>query len=182
MSTEVMQQTLEALEYHQAQTRPIEKTANAIAALRSELARPAAPAPAPAPKDAADYVIEAAIDVLVRERDDLDRRCTEYMEAGNQQALRITELEAQLAAQPAMTGEQKRDMLIGRAINRAAEELPEGYEISIDIERGAGIVELWDGEGDSRIIDSGEPFYAQINEAIDSAINAAAQGAKEGGE
>lgn len=34
----------------------------------------------------------------LRECDDLDRRCAEYMEAGNQQALRIAALEAKLAA------------------------------------------------------------------------------------
>jgi hypothetical protein len=35
-----MLQALEALEYHQAQTRPIEKTARAIESLRSALAAP----------------------------------------------------------------------------------------------------------------------------------------------
>lgn len=66
---------------------------------------------------------------------------------------------------------------IGRAIQRAAGELPVDGEIRIDIENGAGAVYVLEPKhGDWRYIDSGDVLSAQINEAIDAA-NAAAKGA-----
>lgn len=60
---------------------------------------------------------------------------------------------------------------IGRAVNRAARDLPEGWEIRIDLERGAGAVHLTDPEGKETMIDgSGELFSDQINAAIDAAM------------
>lgn len=60
---------------------------------------------------------------------------------------------------------------IGAAIERAAKELPEGAEIRIVIERGAGTV-YWSSSSldDEQLLDSrGELFSTQINAAIDAA-------------
>lgn len=59
---------------------------------------------------------------------------------------------------------------IGAAIERAAKELPDGAEIRIVIERGAGTV-YWSSSSldDEQFIDSGELFSTQINAAIDAA-------------
>ena len=65
-------------------------------------------------------------------------------------------------------------LAIGRAINRAAGELPADGEIRIDIENGAGTVYVYEPQReDHRYIDSGDVFSAQINAAIDAAIQAA---------
>lgn len=68
---------------------------------------------------------------------------------------------------------------IGRAIHRAALELPPTGEIRIELENGAGVVYVNEPKhGDWKCIESGgELFSVQINQAIDAAIAAlAAQG------
>lgn len=65
---------------------------------------------------------------------------------------------------------------IGLAIERAAEELPNKYEISLDIEAGAGNVSLFippvSDKGEGLVIDEWEDcgLAANINEAVDMAI------------
>lgn len=89
----------------------------------------------------------------------------------------------EVASAPAVDALDAKDrecIAIGRAIQRAAGELPVDGEIRIDIENGAGAVYVLEPKhGDWCYIDSGDVLSAQINEAIDAAI-AAAQ-AKEGG-
>jgi len=64
----------------------------------------------------------------------------------------------------------------GEAIQRAAAELPEGYELTISIESYAGTVVLWippvsDEDGGRRIDDfCGDDFAYQIDNAISMAI------------
>jgi hypothetical protein len=68
---------------------------------------------------------------------------------------------------------------IGKAVNRAALDLPEGWEIRIDLARHAGTVHLIDPEGSETMIEGGgDPFSDQISTAIDAARSQA----KEGGE
>ena len=75
----------------------------------------------------------------------------------------------------------REELSIGKAINRAARDLPEGWEIRIDLERHAGVVHLTDPEGNETMIDgSGELFSDQINDAIDAALASAAQPAADG--
>ncbi|AZV93544.1 hypothetical protein CBF45_07300 [Bordetella sp. J329] len=62
---------------------------------------------------------------------------------------------------------------IGKAVNRAALELPSGWGICIQLERGAGTVYLSDPGGCATMIDDGELFSEQINTAIDAAHAAA---------
>ncbi len=77
----------------------------------------------------------------------------------------------------ALDAKDRECIAIGRAIQRAAGELPVDGEIRIDIENGAGAVYVLEPKhGDWRYIDSGDVLSAQINEAIDAA-NAAAKGA-----
>ncbi|MFT8276152.1 hypothetical protein [Kerstersia gyiorum] len=60
---------------------------------------------------------------------------------------------------------------IGRAINRAAADLPKFWEISIALECDAGTVHLTNPDGEETMIEGGgEPFSEQINEAIDAAL------------
>lgn len=61
---------------------------------------------------------------------------------------------------------------IGQEIQRAAGELPEGYNIEIDVEKGAGTVSLIDEEGDRMHIDIDEYLSSAIREAIDAAAMA----------
>lgn len=59
---------------------------------------------------------------------------------------------------------------IGRAIERAAKELPPGWGVWIDLERDAGTVYLANPNGDEAMVEGGELFSDQINSAIDAAI------------
>lgn len=71
----------------------------------------------------------------------------------------------------------REELSIGKAINRAARDLPEGWGIRIDLERHAGVVFLTDPDGNETMSEGGELFSDQINAAID----AARAQAKEGG-
>lgn len=62
---------------------------------------------------------------------------------------------------------------LGRAINRAARDLPDGYEIDIEVARHSGIVVLIDTDCD-RITDfNGDTLGAQVESAIGYAIERA---------
>lgn len=67
----------------------------------------------------------------------------------------------------------REELSIGKAINRAARDLPEGWVIRIDLERRAGVVFLIDPDGNETMSEGGELFSDQINAAIDAAIDAA---------
>lgn len=67
------------------------------------------------------------------------------------------------------------ELRIGRAIERAAEFLPDGYQITIELERGSGLVRLFippigDDGGIERHDWNGPSFPDEINSAIDFAI------------
>ncbi len=82
----------------------------------------------------------------------------------------------------------REELSIGKAINRAARDLPEGWEIRIDLERHAGVVFLIDPNGNVGTVygggvatergykfkktmsEGGELFSDQINAAIDAAM------------
>lgn len=66
----------------------------------------------------------------------------------------------------------REELSIGKAINRAARDLPEGWEIRIDLERHAGVVFLIDPDGNETMSEGGELFSDQINAAIDAARGA----------
>lgn len=59
-------------------------------------------------------------------------------------------------------------LAIGKAIHGAAENLPEGWSIAIEVERGAGTVRV-SGPGFDDIIDSSDPLSDQIAAAMDVA-------------
>lgn len=67
----------------------------------------------------------------------------------------------------------REELSIGKAINRAARDLPEGWEIRIDLERHAGVVFLIDPNGNETMSEGGELFSDQINAAIDAALTRA---------
>lgn len=60
---------------------------------------------------------------------------------------------------------------LGQQIDRAAGELPEGYRITIELEQGAGWIELTDPEGTIIATNDGDGAFAnQLEELIDQAI------------
>ena len=109
-----------------------------------------------------------------------------FMEVANElrrQHARIAELEAQLSAtQPAAQGldaETQRHAAIGKAIERACMDLPDGTEISVSLEKDAGTVTLIDQDGneyENFSCDYG--FAGVLNEAIDAAMAAHARNKK----
>ncbi len=68
----------------------------------------------------------------------------------------------------------RKDADLGREIQRAAAELPEGWEIRVCVERGAGWVELTgqDGEGVAETWGGWETLAIEISGAIDAALEA----------
>ena len=68
--------------------------------------------------------------------------------------------------------EQREDYAVGAALQRAAGELPEGFEICVEVERGAGTVRLYGPEGDEIKGIEGDGLADEINEAIDTAMEA----------
>ena len=79
---------------------------------------------------------------------------------------------------PVAQGDAREETNIGKAVNRAARDLPEGWEIRIDLERHAGVVHLIDPEGNETMIEGGgELFSDQISTAIDAARSQAKEGA-----
>lgn len=61
---------------------------------------------------------------------------------------------------------QQDDYAVGAAIQRAAGELPDGYEIHLEVERGAGTVRLYDPSGDEVDGIEGDTIADEIIEAI----------------
>lgn len=68
-----------------------------------------------------------------------------------------------------MNAVDRENLAVGRAIERAAETLPEGWEVFINIERDAGEVVLCDPDGNVFSVDSGGTFSEQINSAVEAA-------------
>lgn len=70
---------------------------------------------------------------------------------------------------------QQDNAAAGAAIQRAAGELPEGYELCIEIEREGGSVRLYLPDTDASMDDfgGGDTFAEEINEATDYAIRQA---------
>lgn len=83
-----------------------------------------------------------------------------------------THPEAPAAQGDALDQGVREELSIGKAINRAARDLPEGWEIRIDLERHAGVVFLIDPDGNETMSEGGEPFSDQINTALDAARGA----------
>ena len=110
-------------------------------------------------------------------------RIAELEDAADMAIKRIAELEAQLfATQPAAQGmdaETQRHAAIGKAIERACMDLPDGTEISVSLEKDAGTVTLIDQDGneyENFSCDYG--FAGVLNEAIDAAMAAHARNKK----
>lgn len=68
--------------------------------------------------------------------------------------------------------EQREDYAVGAALQRAAGELPEGFEIRVEVERGAGTARLYGPNGDEIEGIEGDGLADEINEAIDTAMEA----------
>ena len=91
--------------------------------------------------------------------------------------------EVAFSAQPAAQGldaETRRHAAIGKAIERACADLPDGTEISVSLEKDAGTVTLIDQDGNEHENFSTDYGFAGVlNEAIDTAIAAQAKKGKQ---
>lgn len=66
---------------------------------------------------------------------------------------------------------------VGAALERAAMVLPEDWEITVGVEKGAGWVELYDPDGNYiEFASNRETLSEQIGDAIDHAVTAAQNG------
>lgn len=66
------------------------------------------------------------------------------------------------------------NLRMGREIQRAAAELPDGVEVVISIEKHTGIVKWFDADGNEYDIDNGgDGFSHQLTAAIDAATKGA---------
>lgn len=76
-----------------------------------------------------------------------------------------------------MNSLERECLSIGKEIQRAAVELPDGYEISIRVERGYGGVELVDPDYKTTSFDDTVDGISHcIRQAIDDAISKAKKG------
>lgn len=59
-------------------------------------------------------------------------------------------------------------LALGRALEHAAEALPEGWTITVEVERGSGSVLLYNPQGDEvdEGFGGGDHFYEEIEEAV----------------
>lgn len=71
--------------------------------------------------------------------------------------------------------EVERFISIGMEIERAAKELPPGFELTITIEKDAGTVSLTDSEGNQFDVEGGDTFGHTISRGIDQAITRSQQ-------
>lgn len=84
--------------------------------------------------------------------------------------------------QQAAQQDAERDLSIGRAVQRACADLPEGSEVVIHLEKGAGTVYMTDWDGNEYDhFQSDDGFGDVINQAVDGAIAADAARASNGG-
>lgn len=110
------------------------------------------------------------------------RKC--HQEVGDQDC-EYTWLQAWAAAQlskpasapgtPEALAEDRKGIELWRATLRACGELPEGYEVRIELENGCGMAVWYDAEGERHVIDGDGYLSDDVDEAVDAAIQRAAQ-------
>lgn len=66
--------------------------------------------------------------------------------------------------------QDRTNLAIGTALNRACAELPEDWSIQIELEKDAGVVTLYDPMGATQDIDHGDTFDESIDNAIELAV------------
>ena len=76
---------------------------------------------------------------------------------------------------PEAPAEDRKGIALWQATLRACGELPEGYEVRIELENGCGMAVWYDDEGERHVIDGEGYLSDDVNEAIDAAIQRAAQ-------
>jgi|GEM_PF-5319058 len=76
---------------------------------------------------------------------------------------------------PGAPAEDHKGIALWQATMRACGELPEGYEVRIELENGCGMAVWYDDEGERHVIDGEGYLSDDVNEAVDAAIKRAAQ-------
>lgn len=95
--------------------------------------------------------------------------CMKNHEYVNRLKDRITQLETELAAAK-LSRLDKENLEIGRQLQRAANDLPDLFNIEIDVENGWAGVTLINEDGNRRSFILDEHLSDTISEAIDAAI------------
>jgi hypothetical protein len=99
----------------------------------------------------------------------MQNRLEASMNEYEQMTDRIKELESQLAASK-LSRLDKENLEIGRQLQRAANDLPDLFNIEIDVENGCAGVTLINEDGNRRSFILDEHLSDTISEAIDAAI------------
>jgi hypothetical protein len=95
---------------------------------------------------------------------------------------RLSEAEQALQALREEVEGLRRDAALGAAIQRAARDLPDGWQVHVCVERGAGWPILYNPEGDvieCDDIDADDRLTAEVLAAIDAAIRNGGEGVDE---
>jgi hypothetical protein len=92
-----------------------------------------------------------------------------FKRAWEHQQSRIAQLESQLE-QSKLSRLDKENLEIGRQLQRAANDLPDLFNIEIDVENGCAGVTLINEDGNRRSFILDEHLSDTISEAIDAAI------------
>lgn len=125
------------------------------------------------------YVALAALTSRTHADDYAKCFATETALLENYPAAKVIAVFDHAATQPAAQGldaETQRHAAIGKAIERACMDLPDGTEISVSLEKDAGTVTLIDQDGNEHENFSCDYGFAGVlNEAIDAAIAAQAK-------
>jgi hypothetical protein len=98
---------------------------------------------------------------------------------GDTYVVRAAALLEQIAAPsapgtPEAPAEERKGIELWRATLRACGELPEGYEVRIELENGCGMVAWYDERGERHVIDGEGYLSDDVNEAVELAIQRAA--------
>lgn len=121
----------------------------------------------------ANQILPAEYELVLAEHRRLVRELDVLLngEKGAAAQARLVDLVAQVRRDGiiAKTVSVERDLALGAALERAAGELPEGYEVRVEVERGCGTVALYDPDCDRIEEFLGDGLGEQVVNAIEYA-------------
>lgn len=115
---------------------------------------------------------------IAKQRDDLMADRDTWKERYEFSVQERSKLEKQVEGLINQLSDHQRQAATGRAIDRACEELPEGFDLHVECEKNAGTIRLYHPDGE----EESEDLYCDsgLAGAIDNAINIAAASAESG--
>ena len=85
------------------------------------------------------------------------------------QAERINELEQWRDDLIRKQNDSRRNTQLGKAIEYAAEKLPLGFQVNVEVEKDAGWIRMYDPDGDEVEVSEGDYLYETIYNAVNIA-------------